>query len=168
MGNRQRICLLSGRLISVMSRINPYNKAICLETICASNYRKLLNLIPNIKNFSKAAVGKASQKPDLQLEVLERSTHTLTVKLSHRFSQLPNDLWMPDVEIRLYLDAELAEVLRDHARTSVSRVFKDPGKTAEILNYKWQLNYFLTKWLDHCLSIDYQFSDCPKESEALA
>lgn len=168
MGNRQRSSLLSRRLIVVMSRINPYNKAICLETVCATNYRKLLSLIPNIKSFTKVAVGKASQKPDLQLEVLERSAHTLTVKLSHRFNQLPNDLWMPEVEVRIYLDAELAEVLRDHARTNVSRVYKDPGKTTEILNYKWQLNYFLTKWLDHCLSIDYQFTDRTKDSEALA
>lgn len=159
---------VTGKIDIVMSRINPCNKAICLETICANNYQKLLNLIPNIKSFTQTAVGQAPQKPDLQLEVLERSAYTLTVKLSHRFSQLPNDLWMPEVEIRMYLDAEVAEVLRDHARSNVSRVYKDPGKTTEILNYKWQLNYFLTKWLDHCLSIDYQFADRTKESKALA
>ncbi|MBU2569038.1 MAG: DUF1249 domain-containing protein [Gammaproteobacteria bacterium] len=150
-----------------MSRIHPQNKAACLETICASNYQKLLSLIPNIRNLAQSAVGKASKKPDLQLEVLERSAHTLTVKLSHRFDQLPNDLWVPDVTVRIYLDAELAEVLRDHARSDVSRVYKDPGKISEILNYKWQLNYFLLKWLDHCLSINYQFTD-RKVTEVIA
>lgn len=150
-----------------MSRIHPHNKAACLETIYASNYRKLLNLIPNIRNLAQSAVGKALQKPDLQLEMLERSAHTLTVKLSHRFDQLPNDLWVPDVTVRVYLDAELVEVLRDHARSDVSRIYKDPGKISEILNYKWQLNYFLLKWLEHCLKTDYRFTD-DKTSEALA
>jgi len=37
-------------------------------------------------------------------------------------------------------------------------VFKDPGLSREIMNYKWRLNYFLQKWLDHCLKKDYLFS----------
>ena len=64
----------------------------------------------------------------------------------------------PAVKIRIYLDANLAEVLKDHARTDVSKVYKDPGQSIEIMNYKWRLNYFLQKWLDHCLKTNYEFS----------
>ncbi|GAB4268119.1 MAG: hypothetical protein Kow0065_18570 [Methylomicrobium sp.] len=151
-----------------MGQIDPYNKAACLEVICAANYRKLLRLIPNLRNLDNCTVGKAERKPDLQLEIIERSAHTLTVKLSHRFHQFSSELWAPEVEIRIYLDAELAEVLRDHVRTDVARVYRDPGKTKEILNYKWRLNYFLMKWLDHCLHIDYRFPERDKLPEALA
>ncbi|NTV79110.1 MAG: DUF1249 domain-containing protein, partial [Clostridiales bacterium] len=28
-----------------------------------------------------------------------------------------------------------------------------------IMDYKWRLNYFLSKWLDHCLQADYQFQN---------
>ena len=63
----------------------------------------------------------------------------------------------PAVKIRIYLDANLAEVLKDHARTDVSKIYTDPGQTVEIMNYKWRLNYFLQKWLDHCLQTNYEF-----------
>ena len=149
-----------------MVQVTPINKAICLEWVCESNYRKLLKLIPDLLSLNKTAVGKASKKPDLQLDIIERSPHTLTIQLSHCFNQDPEDLITPEVKIRVYLDAQLAEVLRDCARSDVSRVFKDPGQTAEILNYKWRLNYFLEKWLDHCLQKNYQFNtQLPRKKE---
>lgn len=153
-----------------MVEVNPVNKASCLEWLCESNYRKLLKLIPNLNllSLNKTAVGKALKKPDLQLDIIERTSHTLTIQLSHRFNQDPKDLMTPDVKIRVYLDAQLAEVLRDCARSDVSRVFKDPGQTTEILDYKWRLNYFLEKWLDHCLQKNYQFQIKTREQEALA
>ena len=151
-----------------MVHINPVNKASCLEWICESNYRKLLKLIPDLLSLNKTVVGKALKKPDLQLEIIERSPHTLTIQLSHCFNQAPDDLMTPDVKVRVYLDAQLAEVLRDCVRSNVSRVFKDPGQTTEILDYKWRLNYFLEKWLDHCLQINYQFQTKAMEKEALA
>ena len=157
MGNRKRLCLLSGKLSGDMVQINPVNKALCLEWICESNYRKLLKLIPDLPNLDKTTVGRALKKPDLQLDILERSAHTLTVLLSHRFDHNRQDPLSPEVKIRVYLDAQLAEVLRDCSRADVSKVFKNPGRSHEILDYKWRLNYFLEKWLDHCLQTDYQF-----------
>ena len=151
-----------------MVQVNPINKAICLEWVCESNYRKLLKLIPDLFSLDKTAVGKAPKKPDLQLDIIERAPHTLTVQLSHSFNQAPEELMTPEVKIRIYLDAQLAEVLRDCARSDVSRVFKDPAQTIEILDYKWRLNYFLEKWLDHCLQKNYQFHTLAKEKEALA
>lgn len=68
---------------------------------------------------------------------------------------------VPEVRIRIYLDAQLAEVLSDHARSSVSHVFKEVGLCREIMNYKWRLNFFLQKWLDHCLTKGYQFTAHP-------
>jgi uncharacterized protein YqiB (DUF1249 family) len=89
------------------------------------------------------------------------------VDLSHCFKKNRHELLEPAVKIRIYLDAQLAEVLSDHARESVPRTFKDPGLSIEIMNYKWRLNYFLQKWLDHCLKHHYQFSNRPS-IEALA
>ena len=83
----------------------------------------------------------------------------MTIELSHCFIKNLDELLEPAVKIRLYLDAQMAEVLSDHARNSVAQVFKNPGLSREIMNYKWRLNYFLQKWLDHCLKKNYQFSD---------
>ncbi|MGR9044337.1 MAG: DUF1249 domain-containing protein [Gammaproteobacteria bacterium] len=149
-----------------MVQVNPVNKASCLEWICESNYRKLLKLIPNLLSLNNTTVGKASKKPDLHLDIIERSPHTLTIQLSHCFIRMTDHLMTPELKVRVYLDAQLAEVVRDCVRSDVSSVFKDPGQTTEILDYKWRLNYFLEKWLDHCLQINYQFQ--AKEEEAMA
>ncbi|MGR9053420.1 MAG: DUF1249 domain-containing protein [Gammaproteobacteria bacterium] len=116
-----------------------------------------MKLIPNLPRLGATAVGKAAKNPDLQLTVVERSAHTMTIQLSHCFGQTPQGFMSPDVKVRVYLDAQLAEVLRDCARTDVAKVFQNPGQTVEILNYKWRLNFFLQKWLDHCLQKNYQF-----------
>jgi uncharacterized protein YqiB (DUF1249 family) len=163
MGNGQRPCLLPGRLTLAMAHVNPVNKSFCLEQICESNYQKLLKLIPDLLTLRQSAIGRALNNTSLHMTVIESTPYTLTVELSHSFTHNLDELLEPAVKIRLYLDAQLAEVLSDHARASVTQVFKDPGLSRDIMNYKWRLNYFLQKWLDHCLKKDYQFSktaDC--------
>jgi len=145
-----------------MSLVHPLNTSWCLEKICESNYQKLLLLIPDLRSFRHNATGMTAQKPDLHLDVIESNKHTMTVELSHCFNHKLKELMEPAVKIRIYFDAQLAEVLRDHARRDVSKVYKCPSQSIEIRDYKWKLNYFLQKWLDHCLKMQYQFS----ESEA--
>lgn len=140
-----------------MSLVHPVNTSLCLEKLCESNYQKLFSLIPDLCSFQDHATGITTDKPSLYLTIIDRTKHTLTVELSHRFNKNLENLMEPAVKIRIYLDANLVEVLRDHARTDVSKVYRDPGKTVEIMNYKWRLNYFLQKWLDHCLQTDYEF-----------
>jgi len=140
-----------------MGFVNPVNKALCLEQICESNYQKLFKLIPDIVTFKETAIGLAAHNTMLHLKVIERTPYTMTVELSHCFNKNLEEFLEPAVKIRIYLDAQLAEVISDHVRASVAQVFKDPGLSREIMNYKWRLNYFLQKWLDHCLKKGYQF-----------
>lgn len=140
-----------------MSLVNPVNTSLCLEKICELNFQKLFCLIPDLCSFKKHATGDTKNKPTLYVKIIERSKHTLTVELSHRFNNNLENLMEPAIKIRIYLDAQLAEALRDYKRTDVSEAFKDPGQSVEIMNYKWRLNYFLQKWLDHCLQTNYEF-----------
>ncbi len=157
MGNQQRQRLLSGKL--TMSLVHPVNTSWCLEKICESNYRKLLLLIPELHSFHTHAIGMTAKNPDLHLEVIDRSKHTMTIELSHCFNHNLEDFIEPAVKIRIYFDAQQAEVLRDHARHDVFKVYKYPSQSIEIRDYKWKLNYFLQKWLDHCLKMQYHFSE---------
>lgn len=157
MGNGQRKRLLPGKLAPAMSFVNPVNKSFCLEQICESNYHKLLRLIPDLLTFKDKAIGLAPNNTTLHITVIESTPYTMTVELSHCFIRNLDEFIEPAVKIRIYLDAQLAEVISDHVRASVAQVFKNQGLSREIMNYKWRLNYFLQKWLDHCLKKDYQF-----------
>lgn len=150
-----------------MALINPVNKPYCLEQVCASNYRKLFSLIPDLLAYNGSAIGHAANHSALHLEVIDRSPYTLTVQLTYRFKKNLDEFMEPAVRIRLYLDAKLAEVISDHARPAVPLVFKNPSFSHEIMNYKWRLNYFLQKWLDHCLNKNYQFKDQSLNSTAI-
>jgi len=141
-----------------MSSIQPVNKAMYLEQLCENNYQKLLRLIPDLSCLEDIAIGYSQGKPSLHVRILEKSTYTVTLTLSHCFQKNNRQLLEPAVKIRVYLDAGLVEVLRDHVRTPVFRVYRNPGQSREIMGYKWSLNYFLSKWLDHCLQTDYAFS----------
>ena len=146
-----------------MHLLEPINAAWCLEQICDSNYHKLLQLIPNLNAVQQLAIGENRyHKPQLFLRVLERNPYTLTIELSHQFKSL-HELMLPAVTIRVYLDAQLAEVISDVDRPAVRRVFQNPGELVAIRQYKWRLNYFLQKWLDHCLKTEYQFIEASSQ-----
>ena len=140
-----------------MGLLNPVNKSLCLEQLCEANYFKLLRLIPGLFNVKQSALGTANRKTAIQIRILERSPYTLTIELNHRFHLASDSPLVPALQIRIYLDAKSAEVLRDHFRSDVHKIFKSAAKSTEIMDYKWRLNYFLSKWLDHCLQADYQF-----------
>lgn len=142
-----------------MSQLRPVNTSLCLEKICESNYQKLFRLIPNLCSLDKIAIGQTQHQPALHLDILERNPYTLTIELSHCFKQQLSELIAPAVKVRVYLDAQIAEVIRDNDRPAVDKVYQNPGRALEIQEYKWRLNYFLQKWLDHCLKTDYQFSN---------
>lgn len=144
-----------------MATLEPINKSWCLAQLCEDNFQKLLCLIPELFSIQQQAVGLAQHKTALQLRVIERSPFTLTIELNHRFGQDLEALMLPAVKIRVYQDAKSAEVLRDYVRQDVKKTVKDIGESVAILNYKWRLNYFLAKWLDHCLGANYQFQTPP-------
>ena len=146
-----------------MSQVNPINKSFCLEQICESNYHKFLRLIPDIHQINTSAIGQFPNKPSLHLKIIERTAYTLTVQLTHCFQDAPDEFIEPAVKIRLYGDAKLAEVLRDHSRIDVFKAIADAGQSKKIMDYKWSLNYLLGKWLDYCLQTDYQFETVAEE-----
>lgn len=141
-----------------MARVEPLEKSLCLEQLCASNYRKLLRLVPDLHRLEQSASGSAQGKPDLQLTILDKAPYTLTLQLSHCFGQQHcAPLFEPALKIRVYLDAQLAEVLRDHHRPDAAKAVGNPAHSRAIMDHKWTLNYFLDKWLNHCLQVRYRF-----------
>ena len=142
-----------------MSVFNPINKAYCLQKICESNYFKLFHLAPHLHRIEQHAVACADGKPSLYLTIIEKSPYTLTLELSHCFQKEPDAFFEPAVKARVYLDAKCVEVLRDRSRPHIARVMRRSIRPGDVLNYKWSLNYFLERWLSHCIQLGYRFTD---------
>lgn len=140
-----------------MFKVAPLNKSFCLQTVCEANYKKIVRLIPGLRYLSGSAEGFSEGKPMLHILVLEQTPYTKTIQLSHFFIKDSTLLLEPAVKIRVYFDVCIAEVLRDYKRVEVANAITDIGRSKDIMDYKWRLNYFLEKWLDHCLKTNYVF-----------
>ena len=144
-----------------MAKVSLVNKSLCLQNVCETNYHKLCALIPDLKNINQSIQGSSQGKPQLHVELIEQTPYTKTIQLSHFFTEKSTPLLEPAVKIRLYFDVCIAEVLRDYKRIEVSHAIQDIARSQDIMEYKWTLNYFLEKWLDHCLKNNYSFKqDC--------
>lgn len=151
-----------------MNLFEPVNKSYWLSRLCEANYDRLLELIPELECLPGCIVAIADGNPPLHLTILERSPYTLTLELTHNFGWNYEALWEPAVTIRVYLDARAAEMLRDHARPLVTNAMKPEASIRDVMDYKWSLNYFLSRWLNHCLQHDYRFRMQRKSEEILA
>ncbi|BBL76206.1 DUF1249 domain-containing protein [Methylomagnum ishizawai] len=142
-----------------MSAFHPLDKAFWLHRVCESNYQKLSDLIPGLAGIEASATALAGGKPALHLHVLERSRYTLLLELTHAFAPGQGMALEPKVRIRVCLDAKTAEALCDTHHPSVWEALEAAPSPRRVLDYKWGLNYFLARWLDHCLSSDYRFGE---------
>ena len=118
-----------------------------------SNYQRLQRLIPESQPPYAKAVSRTHLDRALYLQVLERSRYTLTINLTYRFGFGP----APDLVIRLYHDAELAEVQScgDYTRLGLFREFDFEWDSA--LGRQWEPNLLLNKWLEYLLEKGHGF-----------
>ncbi|MGH8557182.1 MAG: DUF1249 domain-containing protein [Methylococcales bacterium] len=159
--------ILRVALASPLSSLNPVNKSSILQTLCESNFHKLLLLAPDLLRIEYSATAKARGLPKLYIRIMDRKPYTLTMELTHRFESEDEGRIEPRVNIRVYLDAKSAEVLRDTTRPLAARILQKNPAPEVVLEYKWTINYFLERWLDHCIDQGYRFI-CSEAAEEIS
>ena len=122
------------------------------------NYIQLRRLVPDIHSIRDHSVSRARGALNLYLTVRERSKYTTTIHLSYQVNDKDGACPAPDLVVRMYHDAQVAEVIsRGHRRGH-----RDPDYDRFRHDYpvstKWQVNRFLHKWLGYCLHQGHAFS----------
>jgi len=132
------------------------------------NYIQLRRLVPDLDAVQQRSVSKLTGALDLYLTILERTRYTTTLNLSYRFAGSGTSYLAPDVQVRVYHDAQLAEVLSHSRRHGRANGGQGPSHARYALQTKWQMNRFLHKWLGYCLHQGHGFSPARERlSEAL-
>jgi len=129
-----------------------------LQTVCEHNYWRLKKLLPELDQRSgycfhwRQAGGH--EQAELRVDVVERSTYTDGLLLSQTTSRLP---WCPrlDMQVRLYHDAGLAEVVAFQAARRILARNRYPNPAMHARDEKTQVNEFLGECLEHCLREGY-------------
>ena len=123
---------------------------VSLMTLYESNYIRLRALVGDVRGLAGRAVSSVPGDLDLHLEALEHSPYTSILRLTYFFADAAGTLAEPDLEVRVYHDARLAEASR------CSRQVRHPGLARlqdglpPALGERWRRNMLLNKWLDYC------------------
>lgn len=126
-----------------------------LQSVCERNYWRLKKMLPSLDarehfHFQWSQPGQGQEQADLVIEVLERGPYTDVLRLVQTISRLP---WCSrmDMQLRLYHDAGMAEVLSFQSARRILARNRYPNPAMHARDEKTQINEFLAECLEHCL-----------------
>lgn len=131
-----------------------------LQSACEANYARLLRLLPDMReeaNERRVALSQGDQLLGvLVLQVLEACPYTTTLRVSqeHSLQWLP----VPKLEVRVYHDARMAEVVSAENARRFRSIYSYPNAAMHQPDEKTQLNLFLGEWLSHCLACGHELA----------
>ncbi len=124
-----------------------------LMELYEQNYSAVRLLIPGLANLHcDHYVSRIEGCLPLYLRIEERGRYTTTLNLSYRFSDGSHAELAPDLSLRIYHDARLAEAMSGliHGQRHVQRRVRD-------LHEGRRLNRFLYRWLCYCQRRGHRF-----------
>lgn len=121
-----------------------------LQAVCDTNFFRLRQLMPEmaVQDEWHILVDADDQPQRLVMRVIERCRYTTTLQLRHEKQQ--DWLAPPSMEVRLYHDARMAEVVAAYNRRRFRGVYPYPNEQMLQPDEKYQLNLFLGEWLGYC------------------
>lgn len=131
-------------------------------TLYESNYIRLGWLVGDLRALAGTQRSCVDGDCELKLSVLERGPYTTTVALTYVFAEGDAVVEDPNLEIRVYHDARLAEARTDaprptHAALRALRERALREASEEALGQRWARNMMLNKWLEYCRDRGHRF-----------
>lgn len=121
------------------------------------NYIRMRNLVPELDAIPATLVSKVAGALDLHLHIVERCKFTTTLNLTYHFSDEEGLFLAPDLQVRMYHDAQVGEVIACGRRRGVRQAEYNRMRNNYSLQEKWHMNRFLQKWLGYCLLQGHRF-----------
>lgn len=117
--------------------------------LCELNYARLLKLLPDIEPAGKHYDYCVNDKTIYRLTIKECCKYTTIVTLVQLAPHV-EDYLRPKLEVRLYHDADMAEVTASQNIHHIKGSYQYPNPQMMQKDEKYQLNQFLQAWLKMC------------------
>jgi len=127
-----------------------------LMALYESNYRRFERLAPELDLPFDEATSRGEDAV-LYLRVLERCRYTTTVNLTYWFGEGADARPDPDLRLRIYRDAQMAEAVYCDSRSRYAALAGLPDIDDDVLENQWPRNLLLNKWLSYCLARGHSF-----------
>lgn len=143
--------------ISSAALSNPAPNLRGLMGLYESNYQRLMQLLPEWPLPFEQATSSSMVDRKLHVTVVEQTKYTTTILLTYWFLDETGRTADPDMQVRLFHDARLAEVMACgmHPRSLNFGAFDFEKSSA--VDARWGRNLFLNKWLDYLLTHGHGF-----------
>ncbi len=154
--------MVSDHLCAVSWRARP-GSFVGLMTLYESNYVRLGWILPELEAIDGDHVSRVPGDVCLHLRVAERTRFTTTLDLSYVLEDVAGPLVTPDMQVRIYRDARLAEACSCSGwrRHTLPRHLKEHARvlhnSRRILGRRWARNVLLNKWLEYCAERGHRF-----------
>ena len=153
--------MLNDTLTPVTWRARP-RSFVALMGLYESNYVRLSWLAGDLLSLEGAHRSQVPGDCDLLLTLTDRSPYTSTVNLTYLFDEPAGELRLPDMQVRVYHDAHLAEA-HEWAGSHSQPVLKALRTHAEReLDQRWARNVMLNKWLEYCVERGHRFTSATR------
>jgi uncharacterized protein YqiB (DUF1249 family) len=146
--------MLNDTLTPVTWRARP-RSFVALMGLYESNYIRLGWLAGDLVALDGRHRSVVENDCDLLLTMTERSPYTSTVNLTYLLPGAQGEMQFPDMRVRVYHDAHLAEA-QEWAGTHAQRE----------LDQRWARNVMLNKWLEYCVERGHRFSSATRLATA--
>lgn len=121
------------------------------------NFILLTQLIPALHELSDRGVSRGHRDKALHYRVLERSKYTTTIVLTQHIPVGRVAFPYPDLHIRIYHDAKVAEIVHQSGPPGTSWYGDRSAQSESDPDGKEHLNRFLSNWLVKCLEQGHMF-----------
>ena len=138
--------MVSDDLCTVSWRARP-RSFVSLMTLYESNFIRLGWLVPDLKRLSGSVTSRVRGEPALELSVIEQCRYTTTLGMTY----LLGDERLPELEIRVYHDARLAEARGTSSGLAHPRLRRLAEDVSRDHGRRWSCNMLLNKWLEYLM-----------------
>jgi uncharacterized protein YqiB (DUF1249 family) len=128
-----------------------------LHELYERNFRLIECLAPELDLPFDDAVSYSGTDLPLRLTVLERGRYTAAFRLTYEFAEAGGPRLDPDLQVRVYRDARLAEALSRPIRPAWLATEEGDPQALQYLDEQWSRNLLLHKWLDYLLGHGHGF-----------
>lgn len=122
------------------------------------NFKLIQRLVPELELPFETAVSRSGSDLPLHLQVQERDRYTVTIRLTYEFTDEHGIRRQPDLLVRVYRDACVAEALQCSHRPPWRAEEEGDPQAGQFLSAQWQRNLMLAKWLEYLLEHGHGFS----------
>ena len=131
-----------------------------MHQVCEVNYGRLLRLLPDCDTEDLQYQFQVNVSLSYTIKIIECSRYTSTLEMSQKSQmgqmgktgKIGYEFLRPVVQVRLYHDAKMAEVISAQNIGALKPSYQYPNAKMYQKNEKEMVNLFLAEWLQFCLT----------------